>query len=104
MEKPLKAHRTLYVRLRREMLLYNTEKCSFGQPEVEFCEFIVVKNGITPQPSKMMAIYKWPQLRNAVDVKSFLLHCGFYQRFVNDYATVAAPLTDLMKKKGEWVW
>ena len=30
--------------------------------------------------------------------------CGFYQRFVQDYATVAAPVTDLMKKKKGCVW
>ena len=29
---------------------------------------------------------------------------GFYQRFVEDYATVAAPLTDLMQKGKEWAW
>ena len=28
----------------------------------------------------------------------------FYQRFVEDYATVAAPLTDLMQKGKEWAW
>ena len=30
--------------------------------------------------------------------------CGFYQRFVADYATVAAPPTDLMQKGKYWAW
>ena len=61
-------------------------------------------DGIRPQPRKLMAFHVWPTLKNPVDVKSFLGLCGFYQRFVPDYATVAAPLTDLMRKNVEWTW
>ena len=104
MENHLKALRTLYERLRRERLFANPEKYSFGQPEVEYCVFIVGKNGIRPQSRKLMALYKWPSLRNAVDVKSFLGLCGFSQRFVKDYATVAAPLIDSMKNKERCIW
>ena len=46
-----------------------------------------------------MAVHVWPQLQNSTDVKSFLGLCGFYQRFVADYATVATPLTNLMGRK-----
>ena len=49
-----------------------------------------------------MAVNVWPQLQNATEVKSFLGLCGFYQRFVADYATVATPLTNLMGKKAVW--
>ena len=38
------------------------------------------------------------------DVRNFLGLCGFYQSFVDDYATVAAPLSDLMQKGNEWAW
>ena len=46
-----------------------------------------------------MAVKKWPSLKTPVNVKSFPGLCGFYQRFVPDYATVVAPLTDLVRKK-----
>ena len=36
--------------------------------------------------------------------EEFLWLCGFYQRFVADYATVATPLTNLMGKKAVWKW
>ena len=51
-----------------------------------------------------MAVHVWPQLQNSTDVKSFLGLCGFYQRFVADYATAATPLTNLMGKKAVWKW
>ena len=49
-----------------------------------------------------MAVHVWPQLQNSTDVKSFTGLCGFYQRFVADYATVATPFTNLMWKKAVW--
>ena len=42
--------------------------------------------------------------RSVTDVRSFLGLCSFYQRFVDYYATVAAPLTDLMQKGKELAW
>ena len=32
----------------------------------------------------------------------FLGICGFYQRFVQNYSTLVAPLTDLLEKEVEW--
>ena len=49
-----------------------------------------------------MAFHVWPQLQNSTDVNSFLGLCGFYQRFVADYVTVATPLTNLMVNKAVW--
>ena len=51
-----------------------------------------------------MAVHVWPTPKNPQDIKSFLGLCGFYQRFVPDYATAAAPMTDLMRKKNVWEW
>ena len=103
-EEQVEMLRELYKMLRKEKVFANLEKCSFAQPEVEYCGFILGKYGIRPQPRKLMAIHLWPTLKNAVDVKIFLGLGVFYQRFVPDYATIAAPLTDLMKKKWEWRW
>ena len=49
-------------------------------------------------------VRQWPPLRNPTEVRSFLGLYGFYQRFVADYATVAAPLTDLLHKSKTWEW
>ena len=96
------ALREVYVRLAKQKLYANPEKCCFVQSEVEYCGFIIGRNGIRPQPRKLVAVHVWPQLQNSTDVKSFLGLCGFHQRFVADYATVATPLTNLMGKKAVW--
>ena len=94
----------VYRKLTEELLYANPEKCTFAQPEVAYCGFIVGSAGVRAQPEKLAIIYAWPQPQEAVDVRSFLGLCGFYQRFVSSYAQVAAPLNDLLRKNLEWKW
>ena len=76
------ALREVFVQLAKQKPYTNPEKCCFEQSEVEYCGFIIGRNGIRPE--KLMAVHVWPQLQNSTDVKSFLGLCGFYQRFVAD--------------------
>ncbi len=36
--------------------------------------------------------------------KAFLGLCNYYRNFVNGFAKIAAPLTDLTKKKNPFKW
>ena len=90
----LVALRKVYEKLRQERFFAGP----WLQPEVEYCGYILGTAGIRPQPQKLLAIRHWPVPKNVSDVRSFLGLCGFYQRFVPDYATVAAPLTDMQRK------
>ena len=38
------------------------------------------------------------------DIRSFLGLCGFYQRFIQKFADLASPLTDLLRKDVVWCW
>ena len=100
----LVALRQVYDRLRLEKFFAGPDKCSWAQPEVEYCGFILGSQGVRPQPQKLLAVRHWPPPKSVTEVRSFLGLCGFYQRFVVDYASVAAPLTDLMQKGKEWAW
>ena len=46
----------------------------------------------------MSAFHCFPIPKTKTDVRAFLGLTGYYRRFIPDYATVAAPLTDLVKK------
>ena len=66
--------------------------------------FIVSENGIQPNPVKIAAIQGISAPQNRKQLKGFLGMVGFWQRHVPNYATLTAPLTDLLKKGTEYAW
>ncbi len=56
---------------------------------------------LRPQISKVEAILRSPMSRTNKEVRSFLGLVGWYRRFIPDFATIAAPLTDLLSKAGK---
>ena len=50
----------------------------------------------------METITAWPTLQNVDEIVSFLGLCGYYRKFIKDFATTAAPLNALRKKDATW--
>ena len=73
-------------------------KCEFMRREVNFLGHIVSRKGVSMQQHKVEAVRAWPRPKNVKDVRSFLGLANFYRRFVQGYAEIARPLTDLTKK------
>lgn len=65
---------------------------------MKYLDYIVGKTGIQVNPSKIKAIDNWEILKTISDVRSFLGLANYYQRFIQNYSTIAAPLTSLTKK------
>ena len=65
------------------------------------CSYLghVVGNGeVRPEESKCRAVETFPLPVTKKQVRAFLGLTGYYRKFIPDYATVAAPLTDLTRK------
>ncbi|GBG59639.1 hypothetical protein CBR_g49903 [Chara braunii] len=54
---------------------------------------------ICPLADKIQAIVDWSEPRCTTDVRSFMGLAGYYQRFVESYSKVAAPLSRLQSPK-----
>jgi hypothetical protein len=78
-------------------------KCTFDVPEVVYLGH-VNKNGVTPDPSKVMAIKDFPGPQTAKYVRVFLGLSGYYRAFIRNYADTRRPLTQLTKKDEEFIW
>jgi len=53
---------------------------------------------VRPDPVKIQAVKEFPVPRTKKQVRVFLGLAGYYRRFIPDYASIAAPLSDLTKK------
>lgn len=78
-------------------------KCSFAQKSIEYLGHIIDSQGLKDDPMKVEAMTQWQTPTNVKQLKGFLGLTGYYRRFVKNYSTLTAPLTDLLKK-GEFLW
>ena len=94
--------RQVLTKLREEKFYAKKSKCLFAVPRIDFCGFTVSAHGVETQPDKIETITKWKTPTNVKEVRAFLGICGFYQRFIKNYAKLAAPLTELLKNTTTW--
>ena len=58
----------------------------------------VSRAGVTPDREKVSAVCQWQTLTNVKEVGTFLGVCGWWRKFVPNYADIANPLYKLLEK------
>lgn len=80
-------------------LVAKRSKCLFGQQQIDYLGHVITPNGLAVDPSKIQAIHQWPPPNSSKVLHSFLGLAGYYQRFIQHYATLASPLTDILRRE-----
>lgn len=79
-------------------LTINVSKSKFCCKELKYLGYIVGEGLIRPDPEKVRAIERFKYPTTAKEVRSFMGTTGWYRRFIADYATIATPICETLKK------
>ncbi|GJP83308.1 hypothetical protein CLOP_g13470 [Closterium sp. NIES-67] len=72
--------------------------------KVQFLGHLVSAQGVHVDPKKIEAVRTWKTPENVKELQQFLGFANYYNRFVPQYAKLAAPLTNLLKKNTPYKW
>ena len=73
-------------------------KCVFGAPSVSYLGHRIDNQGISPDQNKVEAVRLFPRPDTLTKLRAFLGMASFYRRFISNFASIARPLHNLLKK------
>lgn len=85
-------------------LTLRPEKCRFFETSVFYLGYEIDCNGLRPGLKKTESIREFPTPKNVHNVRQFLGLTGFFRQFVQHYALITKPLTNLLKSNQKWKW
>ncbi|XP_039127074.1 uncharacterized mitochondrial protein AtMg00860-like [Dioscorea cayenensis subsp. rotundata] len=102
-EDHLRHLQTVFETFRRHRLAAKLNKCAFAYPTISNLGHRISGAGVKVDPDKILAVQQWPLPTTVRGLRGFLGLTGYYRRFVPNYASLASPLTDLLRKTA-FVW
>lgn len=103
-DKHLEILREVFNRLSNSGLTVARDKCQFCRKSLKFLGFVVDDTGLHVDPEKVSAIVNMPPPQNTTEVRRIIGMASWYRRFIPNFSSVVAPITNLLKKNTKFVW
>ncbi|CAI5776031.1 Hypothetical predicted protein [Podarcis lilfordi] len=94
-----KVHLRHLQRLKEAGLTITANKCQIGGATIQYLGHMVGGGVIKPVEAKVEAISTWSTPTSKWKVLAFLGLAGYYRKFIPNFRKLAAPLSDLTRKK-----
>jgi len=91
-------------RLEENNLYVKLEKCTWKVQKVNFLGVVMGQGKIEIKEEKVAGVLNWSVPKMVRDIRKFLGLANYYRRFVKDFAKLARPLNNLMRKEEKWKW
>ena len=79
-------------------------KCTLAMSQVTYLGHKFLQSGLTSGKSKIQAVQDWPKPANVSSLRQFLGLASYYRRYISNFSTIAAPLTQLTHKGALFNW
>lgn len=103
-EEHIKMLATIADRLTKAGLTISPEKSRFCMKRLSYLGYIIDENGIQPDPMKIDSVCNYPVPKTVKDVRRLVGLAGWYRRFIPNFSTITAPLSELTKKGRKFEW
>ena len=85
-------------------LHFNWKKCQILKRRVEFLGYIIENGTITPAPGNVEVLVNYLRPTTQKQLQRLLGLTGYFRKFIEGYAAIAKPLSDMLRKDARFVW
>ena len=103
-EEALHILEKVLIRIQETNITLSYENCKMLLTEGIFLGHHISSKGIKVDPTKIKIIISLPPLTIQREVRIFLVHAGYYHRFIENFTKIAPPLFKLLVKDVVFCW
>ncbi|KAL6743631.1 hypothetical protein Aduo_016651 [Ancylostoma duodenale] len=103
-ERHMELLRKVFQAFRKTNLRLKPQKCLLAEKSVAYLGHILDQNGVNMDPDKVSKIVSYPRPTALNELRTFLGMCGYYRKFVLNFAKIAKPMYELTSSKAPFIW